>query len=162
MTDTCLWKQNLNSFIFHCRSPLPHGLRRVWHLKARTLYHRFESHSRHGCMSEFFCVALSCVGRGLETGRTLVQGVPTKCLNGFTFAEAKSQRAKCRQQLQQHIPFLLFHTKFRGIKTVSNNAIWFHGRFFSVFMKHPVQSREWCALILLTPLDFKHPIKARS
>jgi len=113
-------------------------------------------------MSEFFCVALSCVGRGLETGRTLVQGVPTKCLNGFTFAEAKSQRAKCRQQLQQHIPFLLFHTKFRGIKTVSNNAIWFHGRFFSVFMKHPVQSREWCALILLTPLDFKHPIKARS
>jgi hypothetical protein len=31
-----------------------------------------------------------------------------------------------------------------------------------VFTEHPVQFREWRVLILLTPLDFKHPIKALS
>jgi hypothetical protein len=30
--------------------------------------HGFESHSRHGCVSAFFCVVLSCVGRGLASG----------------------------------------------------------------------------------------------
>jgi hypothetical protein len=28
----------------------------------------FESHSRHGYVSAFFCVMLSCVGRGLASG----------------------------------------------------------------------------------------------
>jgi len=28
----------------------------------------FESRSRHGCVSAFFCVVLSCVGSGLATG----------------------------------------------------------------------------------------------
>jgi hypothetical protein len=28
----------------------------------------FESRSRHGCLSAYFCVVLSCVGRGLATG----------------------------------------------------------------------------------------------
>jgi hypothetical protein len=41
-----------------------------------------ESRSRHGCLSASFCVVLSCVGRGLATGWSLVQGVrPTICLN---------------------------------------------------------------------------------
>jgi hypothetical protein len=35
----------------------------------------FESRSRHGCVSAFFCVVLSCVGRGLASGRSPVQGV---------------------------------------------------------------------------------------
>jgi hypothetical protein len=35
----------------------------------------FESRSRHGCLSASFCAVLSCVGRGLATGWSLVQGV---------------------------------------------------------------------------------------
>jgi len=35
----------------------------------------FESRSRHGCVSSFFCVMLSYVGRGLTTDRSPVQGV---------------------------------------------------------------------------------------
>jgi len=31
-------------------------------------------------MSAYFCVVLSCVGRGLTTGLSPVQGVPQKCL----------------------------------------------------------------------------------
>jgi hypothetical protein len=34
-----------------------------------------ESRLRHGCLSASFCVVLSCVGRGLATGWSLVQGV---------------------------------------------------------------------------------------
>jgi uncharacterized membrane protein YkvI len=37
----------------------------------------FEYHSRHICVSAFFCVVLSCVGTGLASGRSLVQGVLT-------------------------------------------------------------------------------------
>jgi len=32
-------------------------------------------------MSVFCCVVLSCVGTGLETGRSLIQGVKPKCQN---------------------------------------------------------------------------------
>jgi hypothetical protein len=35
----------------------------------------FESRSRHGCLSASFSVVLSCVGRGLTTGSSFVQGV---------------------------------------------------------------------------------------
>jgi hypothetical protein len=35
----------------------------------------FEYRSRHGCVSAFFFVVLSCVGRGLASGRYPVQGV---------------------------------------------------------------------------------------
>jgi hypothetical protein len=37
--------------------------------------HGFESRSRHGCVSAFFCVVLSCVGRGLASVRSPMQGV---------------------------------------------------------------------------------------
>jgi hypothetical protein len=37
--------------------------------------HGFESPSRHGCVSAFFCVALSYVGRSLASGWSPVQGV---------------------------------------------------------------------------------------
>jgi len=40
----------------YCLRPLEHWDR------------RFESHSRHGCVSAFFYVVLSCVGRGLASG----------------------------------------------------------------------------------------------
>jgi hypothetical protein len=38
---------------------------------------RFESHSRHGCLYSvrLICVCVQCVGRGLVTGWSLVQGV---------------------------------------------------------------------------------------
>jgi hypothetical protein len=47
----------------------------AWTLSARTLDHGFESRSRYGCLSSFVCVVLSCVGRGLATGWSLVKGV---------------------------------------------------------------------------------------
>jgi hypothetical protein len=45
--------------------------------KARPLEHwdrGFESKSRHGCLSAFLLVVLSCVGRGLATGLVTRQG----------------------------------------------------------------------------------------
>jgi hypothetical protein len=50
----------------------------------------FESHSRHVCMSAFLFM-LSCVGRGLEMGRSPAQGVPSRCLNGFMVWEVSSE-----------------------------------------------------------------------
>jgi hypothetical protein len=41
-------------------------------------------------MSVFFCVVLSCVGRGPAMDRSPVQGVPPKCLNGFIVLESNS------------------------------------------------------------------------
>jgi hypothetical protein len=35
----------------------------------------YESRSRYGCLSTYFCVVLSCVSRGLATGWSAVQGV---------------------------------------------------------------------------------------
>jgi hypothetical protein len=35
----------------------------------------FESHSKHEYVYAFFCVVLFCVGRGLASGRSPVQGV---------------------------------------------------------------------------------------
>jgi hypothetical protein len=44
--------------------------------KARTVFEHwdlgFEASSRYGCVSTFFCVALSCVGRGFALGRSPV------------------------------------------------------------------------------------------
>jgi hypothetical protein len=40
----------------------------------------FESRSRHGCMSAFFCVVLSCA-----MGRSPVQGLLPKCLKDLEF-----------------------------------------------------------------------------
>jgi hypothetical protein len=36
---------------------------------------RFESHSRHGYMSAFFCAVVSCGGRGLVIDRYPIQGI---------------------------------------------------------------------------------------
>jgi hypothetical protein len=44
-------------------------------LIARTLDRKFESRLRHGCLSSSFYVGLSCVGRGLATGWSLVKEV---------------------------------------------------------------------------------------
>jgi hypothetical protein len=44
-------------------------------LIARTVDREFESRLRHGCLSLSFYVVLSCAGRGLTTGCSLVQGV---------------------------------------------------------------------------------------
>jgi hypothetical protein len=47
---------------------------------ARTVFEHwncgFESYSRHGCVTAFFCVVLSCVGRGLALGRSPVRVLP--------------------------------------------------------------------------------------
>jgi len=40
----------------------------------------FESRSRHGCISAFLYIVLSCVSRGLTMGRSPVQGVLPTCL----------------------------------------------------------------------------------
>jgi hypothetical protein len=59
-----------------CRSQWPWGLRRgSWPVGCWD--RGFESRSRHGCLSASFCVVLSCVGKGLATGWSLVQGILT-------------------------------------------------------------------------------------
>jgi hypothetical protein len=42
-------------------------------------------------MFGFFCVVLSCLGRGLMMGQSHVQGVLPKYLNGFVAAEVNSE-----------------------------------------------------------------------
>jgi hypothetical protein len=44
-------------------------------LSVRTLDRGFESRLRHGCLPSFVYVVLPCVGRGLATSWSLVQGV---------------------------------------------------------------------------------------
>jgi hypothetical protein len=44
-------------------------------LIARILDRGFESRLKRGCLSSSFYVVLSCVGRGLATSLSLVQGV---------------------------------------------------------------------------------------
>jgi hypothetical protein len=56
----------------------------------------FESHSRYGCMSAFFCIVLPCVNRGLPMGWSPVRGVLPKCLNGFTVKEVNSESEEAR------------------------------------------------------------------
>jgi hypothetical protein len=64
----------INFYSVLCRSQLPCGLRRgYWPVGCCD--HGFESRSRYECLSSSFCVVLSCVGRGLATGWSLVQGV---------------------------------------------------------------------------------------
>jgi hypothetical protein len=64
----------LNSNSNVCRSQWPCGLRRgSWPVGCWD--RGLESRSRHGCLSASFCAALSCVGRDLATGWSLVQGV---------------------------------------------------------------------------------------
>jgi hypothetical protein len=49
----------------------------------------FESHSRHGCLSAFILFALSCVGNGLATGWSPVQGVLPTVLGLGNWIEPK-------------------------------------------------------------------------
>jgi hypothetical protein len=42
-------------------------------------------------MSTFFCVVLSCAGGGLKMGRSPVQRVLPKCLDGFVVSEVSSE-----------------------------------------------------------------------
>jgi hypothetical protein len=61
---------------------------------SRTFRHSdrgFESRSKQGCMPGFFCVVLSCVGRGFAMGLSPVQGVLPECLKGFTASEHKCE-----------------------------------------------------------------------
>jgi hypothetical protein len=50
-------------------------------------------------MSAFFCVVLSCVGSGLATGRSPVQGVPPdvqKYICNFRKSNSESEQARGR------------------------------------------------------------------
>jgi hypothetical protein len=69
-----------------CRLQRPRGVGRgSWPLGYWD--RRFESRSRHGCLSSSFCVVLYCVGRGLTTGWSLVQGVLPNVLNVVIISE---------------------------------------------------------------------------
>jgi hypothetical protein len=68
------------------------GARKTWDFggggslvfdRSNTGYCEFESLSRHGCVSAFFCLVLSCVGTGLATGWSPVQGVLPNVQNRF-------------------------------------------------------------------------------
>jgi len=59
--------------------------------------HGFESRSVHGYMSSYFCVVLSCVGRGHALSRSPVQGVLSNVFNdSFSFSEAISELAEAK------------------------------------------------------------------
>jgi hypothetical protein len=47
-------------------------------------------------MSAFFCVLLSCVGTDLEMGRSPIQRVLAKCLDGFMVSEVHSESGQVR------------------------------------------------------------------
>jgi len=56
----------------------------------------FESRSRHGCMLAIFSALVSYEGRGLEMGRSPVQGIFPKCLRGFILSEVNSEPVQAR------------------------------------------------------------------
>jgi hypothetical protein len=45
-------------------------------------------------VSAFFCVVLSCVGRGLVSGRFPVQGVLKKQIHNFQKSNSESEQAR--------------------------------------------------------------------
>jgi hypothetical protein len=73
--------------------------------------HEFESRSRHWYTSAFFCVVLSCVGRGLAMHRSPIQGDLEKCLNGFIFSEVSSELEQARgPNRETHNNNVKYHT----------------------------------------------------
>jgi hypothetical protein len=64
----------------HSRSQWPRGLRRRPSSLGRW-DHGFESRLRHGCLSSWFCIVLSCVGRGLCDGLITRPNKSYQCLN---------------------------------------------------------------------------------
>jgi hypothetical protein len=52
---------------------------------------QFEHRSRHGCMSAFFCLVLSCVDRSLAISRFRGQGVLSICSKGLIISEVNSE-----------------------------------------------------------------------
>jgi hypothetical protein len=68
-------------------------------LIARTLDRGFESRLRHRCLSLYFYVVLSCVGKGLATGWSLVQGV----LPYVETREPKNEEAKVQNYYRSQI-----------------------------------------------------------
>jgi hypothetical protein len=73
----------------YCLEPLEHS------------DHGFESRSRHGCISSFSCVVLSCKRRGFVLRWSSVQGVLPKQLNGFIVSEVNSES----EQAKRHNPW---------------------------------------------------------
>jgi hypothetical protein len=81
--------------------------------------HRFESCSGHGCVSAFLCAVLSCVGRGLESGRSPVQGVLP---NVYRFTsknpstpQGKRGRLRKRESITKLCPLLVLFLNFEYI-----------------------------------------------
>jgi len=66
----------------HCLGPFEHWDR------------GFESRSRHGCVSPFFRIVLSCVGRGLAMGRFPFKGVLLKRVKGFIVSGVNSTQVR--------------------------------------------------------------------
>jgi hypothetical protein len=56
--------------------------------------HGFKSSLRHGCMSVFFSVVLSCVGRALVIGQSPDQEILPQCLERFILSQANSESMK--------------------------------------------------------------------
>jgi hypothetical protein len=61
----------------------PRGLSRVFFGLLENLDNVFESRLKRGCIFAFFQCHASCVGRSSALGRSVVQRVLPKCLEGF-------------------------------------------------------------------------------
>jgi hypothetical protein len=80
-------KNTLNYIIIPLSSSADHRGRAL-----RSLEHwdrGFESHSRHGCLCAFILFVLSCIGSGLATGWSPVQGVLLTVLKLRNWSETK-------------------------------------------------------------------------
>jgi hypothetical protein len=65
---------------------------------------RFESCSRHGCVSMFLCVCvLLCVGRSLGAGLIPRPGSPTKCLKGSISKENPTPEKGIRNNEKENV-----------------------------------------------------------
>jgi len=96
-SKTCLKGkvQILNTTAYVCNRAYPSShtvYRRVCLWSLEQWGRGFESRLRHGYMSAFLCVVMSCLGRG----NIPVQRVLPKCLKGYKIAEVSSE-------LEQHM-----------------------------------------------------------
>jgi hypothetical protein len=90
---------HIMNFIPHfspIRSQCPHGLTRLCLGPLEHWGRGFESHSRLGCMSAFFCVVLPFVGWGSAIGQSPFQRILPKRLNGFIISKVKSHSQQDR------------------------------------------------------------------
>jgi hypothetical protein len=112
-------------------SQWPHRVSVAWSWFLEHTDRGFESRSRHGHLSTSFCVHMPCVGRGLATGWSPVQGVvPTSHMwggQGPSRTEPRSEpvSAPLKQICGLYLVSCIFHsTKSSILYLLSLKVLW--------------------------------------